>query len=178
MSTIATGLGGALTGLCLGAAGLLIYTQVPRLGEHGLLLTFAFIGILYGLVELQIIRVLGISSPWQVPRDWVSSSRWGLVIFGFITGLGFLTKAPFVTFTAFLLWTLLIGSPIIGFLLGAAYGLSRALFAISIPACSKDYSQLVSRVQSIRQGIPTWHRVSGVALMGASATAILLAIVT
>jgi hypothetical protein len=115
-------------GAVLGAAG-------SRLvGSHTLsvLTGVALAGI---MLEAKILPVTPPQRNWLVPRDW--PTRFGKVggyaLWGAVLGVGMLSYVPFASYHVFLTCVFLSGSADAGALLGALYGLGRALASV-VPA--------------------------------------------
>jgi len=77
--------------------------------------------------EVGLIRLPLPSRSWQVPSAWLRAGPFrSAVAYGVVMGLGFLTRAPFATYHAAVLWAFLSGSLVQGATVGAAFGLARA----------------------------------------------------
>jgi len=116
-------LGGATTGLVLGAVGSLL-PALPVLLLAGLVCLAA------AVADLGPRRLPG--GHRQVDEDWLTRYRGWVYGFGFgyQLGLGVVTVVTSAATYALLALAVLSGSPVVGLALGAAFGLARALPAL------------------------------------------------
>ncbi len=120
--------GGSLVGLALGLLGMAaasVLTQAP------LAIAAVTTAIAYALADFGFIRLPKAGRHWQVPRRWLSElpTTKAFLFFGILLGIGFLTAAPYASFTSLLALEVGTGSPVAGAVCGAAYGLGRG-FAV------------------------------------------------
>jgi len=118
---VASLLGGATTGLVLGAVGSLL-PALPVLLLAGLVCLAAAVADL---------------APWRLPgghrqvdEDWLTRYRGWVYGFGYQLGLGVVTVVTSAATYALLALAVLTGSPAAGLALGAVFGLARALPAL------------------------------------------------
>jgi len=120
-------LGGALTGLVLGTAGLLVAAVLPAPARLGLAALACTLAAAADVLATRGRRLPGGSR--QVDEDWLTRYR-GWVYgggFGFQLGLGVVTIVTSAATYALLALIVLSGGPLPGVLLGLAFGLVRGL---------------------------------------------------
>lgn len=118
-------LGGALVGATAGAVGALLTAGFdPRV----VALVVATMLTLYALRDLRGLPIPAAGRHWQVPRRWQRAMPATATFFayGALLGAGFLTIAPYASFTALLVLEIGLGSVAVGAALGVAYGAGRA----------------------------------------------------
>lgn len=100
----------------------------PDLIKYTLLLGLL---IAYVFHELGIIKLKVPQHHWQIPESWVNySPKLNMFIWGIILGPGIFTYIPHSTFYILYLYIGLFNEPIVGFIFGAVYGLSRVMPSI------------------------------------------------
>lgn len=79
--------------------------------------------------ELGMARFQWPQSSWAVPRDWRLLRPRVIVgmLYGFLLGMGWTTRVPISTFYVVAVWSVLCGSPGLGALAMATFGLGRAV---------------------------------------------------
>lgn len=157
--------GGAVaTGATLGGAGYI----VSRVVDARLIIAIAsMVAIAYGLMDLGLWQLPSAGRHWQVPRVWLAELPLPLtyLLFGILLGLGFLTVAPFGTFTALLAFEFATASPTGGALVGAMYGGGRGLGLLSGQLYIWRAAALAptTAVPTLIGRMPAWRRVVAVA---------------
>ncbi len=138
----ATG-GGALLGLLFAFAGRILSPPTEVLPVA------AVLTLLYALREVGIVHLPAIDRIAAVPFAW--RVRFGAVraswLYGLALGFGFSARTPFVSFHMVLLWLILLGDPVLGLVVGATYGMTRALiplFALALSPHSGSHADLLS----------------------------------
>lgn len=136
-----------------------------RLAVVNVLLSVALTG--YALREAGTIRLPLLTSVWQVPRAWsrLDPMRAG-VLYGALMGLGFPTRAPFASYHAIVLWTILVGDLGFGIAVGGAFGVGRAI-ALVLPrlrARRQNVDGYVERTEWLFHRVALVRTVNAVAL--------------
>ena len=166
--------GGVVLGTVTGAAGWLLYAiAAPTV-------TVTAAAAAAGAVVAFLSDATGVAVPSlhrQVNEDWLTTYR-GWVYgagFGFQLGVGVATIIPTAA-TYLLLWlAVLSGSPVLGGIIGGAFGLVRGLSILAArqvrtPAALRDLMRKMSE-----RAVPA-HRMVVVGQMGAAAAAVLVAV--
>ena len=154
-------LGGATTGLVLGAVGALL-PALPALVLGGA------VCLLAAAADLAPARVPGGSR--QVDEDWLSRYR-GWVYgagFGYQLGLGVVTVVTSAATYAVLALALLTQSPAAGLLLGAVFGAARALPALLLRQVD-SHARIRALAASLERRAPLAHRTTAAALVAGGA---------
>jgi len=126
---VASTLAGGLVGAAVGWLGSVLRLVVPF---PVLVVLVILVAIGYALHENGILHLPHPERQWQVPNKWaVRRPILGAIAFGLTIGAGIFTFIPFTSFYLLLAWELLLGNPLAGALLGATYGLARALPVIT-----------------------------------------------
>ena len=154
-------LGGATTGLVLGAAGSLL-PVLPVLLLAGVVCVAAAVADL---------------GPWRLPgghrqvdEDWLTRYRGWVygVGFGFQLGLGVVTVVTSAATYALLALAVLTGSPLAGLALGAAFGLARAVPALVLARAQTHHEIRTMAAGLALQALPVARATAGaLALSGA-----------
>lgn len=134
---IGAAIGGAVLG---GLAGLLGW--VFAFGSAGTELGAALM-LLYALRELQVIRLPLIDRLAAVPFEWRlrfgrEKAAW---LYGLSLGFGFTARTPFASFHIMLFWLIVLHNPALTAIIGAAYGISRAMIPLVTYLIWSDGSQ-------------------------------------
>ncbi len=160
---------GALVGALAGGGGMLLRTLVPF---PVLLGAVALLALAYALHEWGVLRLPHPERAWQVPNAWaVRRPILGAAAFGVVIGTGFLTYIPFTSYYLVLGWEILLGQPLAGALVGAAYGLARALPVILGARVTLQGGQMADLHLGIMQAGPRLHRLAGLVLLITAAAA-------
>jgi hypothetical protein len=131
-SLYSLGLAGAsaVVGYGIGLVGLLFRQATgwtPPLWIAGAL------ALLFSLREVGVIKFPIPQRKWQVPISWVHKHRYlGSLAYGVTIGLGYLTYIPYPGFWILQAISFLSATPWVSTLLGALYGLGRALPVLTV----------------------------------------------
>jgi len=150
-------LGGATTGLVLGAVGALL-PAVPALVLGGCACLLA------AVADLLPGRLPG--GHRQVDEDWLARYRGWVygVGFGYQLGLGVVTVVTSAATYAVLALALLTQSPAAGLLLGAVFGAARALPSLALRHVD-SHSQIRAFAAGLERQAPLAHRATAAALV-------------
>ena len=167
-------LGGVTTGAVLGLLGSPLVGLLPATAVLGLA---AAACLAAGALDLSRVRLPG--GARQVDEDWLSRYRGWVygVGFGYQLGLGVVTVVTSAATYAFLLVALLSGGPLAGALLGAAFGLARALPALGLRRAT-DPERLRSLARRLERRARTAARATAVVLLSGGAALTLGAVLT
>lgn len=125
--TMGSIVGGVLAGVFFGLSGVLL---VPSLGTYQSLLPLVVgvLAIAYAMHELHLVSLPYPQRKRQVPSQWRHAFHpyFTAGIFGLLLGTGFITFIPTATYYIVSLAVILHNSPILGVLVFATYGASRA----------------------------------------------------
>lgn len=120
---------------------------------------------LYSLRELNLVQVPAPQFSRQVPETWRFRFRPGVaaLLYGLGLGVGFGTRVPVSTFYAVVLWATLLGSPTLGAVGMAVFGLGRALPLLCMaPLVDNGYAP--ARFESLIRLKPLVQVVNAIAL--------------
>ena len=164
-------LGGAVTGLVLGTAGLGVAAVLPAPARLSLAALACALAATADLLAGRGRRLPGGSR--QVDEDWLTRYR-GWVYgagFGFQLGLGVVTIVTSAATYALLALAVLSGGPLPGLLLGLAFGLVRAL-----PLLALRRVEAPQQLRAAAQGLAARAAIAGraaVAVLTAASTVLL-----
>lgn len=136
------------------------------------------LALLFSLRELGLIRFPIPQRKWQVPISWVHKHRYaGALAYGLTIGLGYLTYIPYPGFWILQALSLFSAAPSLASLLGAVYGLGRALpvLAVGIQGSSQMSSAPLNLFAFVLERQRSWRWFS-VTLLGGSGLVFLLQI--
>ncbi len=159
-------LGATLLGTLLGVAGMY---PVHWIGIDHAVIVVAIALCIFGLIDLQVLRVPRIQRDAQVPEWW----RWHFApevssaLYGAMLGAGVLTKISFANFYAIMVWSLFSGSVTAAILIMGTYGLCRALPVVIVAWLYESPGQ-IERL--------TWRLVGFHRLIGALGGTLLLVV--
>lgn len=125
---VASVAGGLLFGASLGILGTVATALIGAAMPQFILMLLGLCGVVFALVDLGVLPVTVPTLHRSVPQRWwlrYGPTR-GAVAYGAVLGMGVTTFIPFASFYMLLVGALLLG-PVAGGLIGAAYGLGRAL---------------------------------------------------
>ena len=122
----ASTLASAVFGAMLGAVGQVLLGGGRPLAVTALLL--AICAALLAIIDLDIVTIRTPTLLRSVPQIWWVryGPTWGALVYGGVLGLGITTMVPFAGFYLPLIASMLLG-PVGGGLIGASYGLGRAV---------------------------------------------------
>jgi len=156
--------GSALTGLILGATGLILQTSL-HWEITALASALAFLATLGGLRDLKLLAFWLPSRCWQVPQSWKRfppSVMAGL--FGFGIGMGVLTRIPFASFYVVLLACLGLANIPVGVGLMALYGTTRALTVALVARGQNSAINPRERIETVARLSPVAGYLDGLVL--------------
>lgn len=159
--------GATCLGCLLGAIGMLIPWHTLRIDQRSTeLVASGLVGLLYSIRELGIFQVRVPQSTWQVPEVWrrVLPPRASSLIYGLALGFGVATRIPVSTFYVVVVWAVLLGSPLLGGLGMAAFGLGRASPLMWMAWVLNSNDDTFRHMSVLRQWQPGVHIVNGLAL--------------
>lgn len=118
------GLGAGIVAIPLGLAGWALAEVMPT---TQMLLIAAVLAAAFGLRDLGLPGIPFFRSTRQLPRRLLDSlpPRWAYFLSGVLLGTGLLTVSPYASFTAVLLFELLVGSVSGAMVVGMAYAFGR-----------------------------------------------------
>lgn len=169
---LASMLGGALLGAAMGSAGAGLRQVVPF---ATLAAGAAVLAAAYSLHEAGWLRLPQPERRWIVPNAWiVRRPLLGAAAFGIILGAGVFSFIPFTSFYLLLAWEILVAHPAAGALLGAAYGLARALPVITGGVITLRGGTVIPVHLGVLGAAPRLHRATGGLLLALAAVALTL----
>lgn len=130
LHTVGYVLGGVAIGTILGAAGAMLAHVISR-DSHKILMFGipTLLSLICSAGEIGLINLEWPQSRWAVPANWrVLMPRTIVVwLYGFLLGLGWITRVPVGTFYVAAAWSFACGKTTVGALTMATFGLGRAL---------------------------------------------------
>lgn len=159
--------GAAWIGSLLGTIGMAIpWHTVSARQEVVTLMVTGAVSALYSTHELGFIRAPVLSSRWQVPRGWTTQlpPKVTALAYGIGLGIGVATAIPVATFYVIIIWAMLVGSPLLGALILAAFGLGRALPLVLMGSWLQNGDESVRLLRVLHRWQPTVHLLNGLAL--------------
>jgi hypothetical protein len=129
-------LGSTLLGFAVGATGFAVrwlFDIEYRIATPAMLLPIAVVAMLGGLHDLGFISVRLPGPTTQLPRFWMDvlgPYKTGF-LWGFFVGLAQKTRVGYSLYYVMILWILLVGSPVLGALVMATYGLTNGLLLVT-----------------------------------------------
>jgi hypothetical protein len=124
---LASGLGGAIIGLAVAAA-----VGLSHMGPGTRMALLALIGLAYGTAEMGLLRLPLPQTGRQVPAMWRYRFRHRATaaLYGLVLGTGVATRVASAAFVGVLAASALLGDPVLGAAVMAAYGTTRALSVV------------------------------------------------
>lgn len=121
------------------------------------------IGLLFSLMELDLVRLRLPQSRWQVPASWflLLGAPAAAFAYGGVLGMGLPTRITVATFYVPVIWALLSGRPLTGVLALAGYGVGRIL---SLKLMGNNVPDLAERSRQLRRWRVLVHVVNGALL--------------
>ncbi len=122
--------GASCLGALLGLIGAVLPKQVMTLGPSiSAFVASGFVSLLYSVRELDLIQVPAPQFRRQVPSKWrlLLPPRVTALFYGLELGWGLTIRISVTTFYVAAIWAIMSGSPILGALCMAMFGLGRAL---------------------------------------------------
>lgn len=154
-------------GALLGVVGSSLGFERQFLDARTVTLTLAASHLMLAHRELGVIRFPLPQSRWQVPREWLRMMPPPIaaLTYGTALGVGVLTRINTSTFYAVLAWTLLMGTPSLGAIVFAAFGLGRLLPVVLLVATGRnDWDRTVRLVASVDPWWPAAQLLNGLTL--------------
>ena len=132
--------GGALIGLVLGFAGLLLRSALGDTLDTVFVIAIPAALVYAASVDLGLLRVRQITSERQTPGSWPCSLGHypGIFGWGFDLGLGITTRIPYQSLLVLPLAALLVGNLGAAVAITTAYGASRALAVVAAVSAGGD----------------------------------------
>jgi hypothetical protein len=166
MFSMSAGIGGSAIGAILALAGQEMWkAHSPFISERWAV--FALVAAFYSLHEFGIFRLPCPQRAWQVPPSWrVHLPPWVTASsYGFLLGMGVLTRIPVSTFYLLLVWCLFAAHPAqVGPVFGI-YGLSQGLPLLFVGWSGESWdrvSEIAVKSWSFRTLV---HKVNAAVLM-------------
>lgn len=123
--------------------------------------------IALALREFGVYRLRLPESRWQVPRRWRSvQARLVAPSYGFLLGSGVLTRLGSGVFYVVVGWVLLMGSPALGAMSLAAFGIGRVLPLLALQVVAEDFQHAVRWERVLHQWRVAIEVVNGLAMSG------------
>jgi cytochrome c biogenesis protein CcdA len=124
------------------------------------------VGLLYSIRELGLFQVPVLQATRQVPELWrhVLPPQVASLLYGLGLGFGLATRIPVGTFYVAVIWSILVGNPLLGAVGMAAFGLGRALPLMWMAWSFNSNEQTFRLMRILPRWQPVVHLVNGVAL--------------
>ncbi len=162
-------LGGTVFGTLLGAVGAVLQkiSGISR-GDPSLPLIAGLACLSLGARELRLCRLPYPQSTWQVPIGWRRMPVFLMsFLYALVLGTGVATRIPTSSFILVSLWVLLQGDTRLGAIVGAAFGIGRAVpFAVGWRL--KNSVSLDRFLELVSGSSATMNVITGLALSGAA----------
>ena len=159
--------GASLTGGMFGLVGFGIHSMFPQLSRSSnQLLILGIACLIYSFRELELLRLPSRKFFRQVPSKYrlTMSPKCLAFVYGLELGAGITTYVPTNTFYVVVLWALLVGSPQLGALGMAAYGIGRGVPMLWLGLNRKTASDGGALMGSLQPLKPAVHYVNGLLL--------------
>lgn len=164
---IGTIAGAGSFGALLGTVGSSLGLERQFLETRAIALTLGAGHLMLAHRDLGVIRFPLPQSRWQVPRAWLRMMPRPIaaLAYGTALGVGVLTRINTSTFYAVLAWALLIGTPSLGAIVFAAFGLGRLMPVVALVATGRnDWDRTVRWVGLVDPWWPAAKLLNGLAL--------------
>jgi cytochrome c biogenesis protein CcdA len=140
--------------------------SLPALASAGLVLALAVAHVGYAGHEFELWRLPLPQSSWQVPRTW--QRRMPALAVSFLYGatlsLGVLTRVTSSAFYIVLLWVIVLGSPWMGAVIMAGYGIGRIVPVLALFLAARDLEHAYRGIDAITPWRPLMRIVNGLLL--------------
>jgi hypothetical protein len=160
--------GAGLLALIVGLLGAGLHALLPGVGVEFAVVALGAAALLFGLHELNVVRLPAPQVGWQVPASWMGRSRLlGNTLYGLVLGAGIFTFIPFASFYLLLGIELVAGAVDLraALALGMVYGLMRGIPAVLGGIAMLRLRNPVPVSDWLIARLGRWHALNALALL-------------
>ena len=160
--------GAGLLALIVGLLGAGLHALLPGVGVEFAVVALGAAALLFGLHELNVVRLPAPQVGWQVPASWMGRSRLlGNTLYGLVLGAGIFTFIPFASFYLLLGMELVVGAVDLraAVALGMVYGLMRGIPAVLGGIAMLRLQNPVPVSDWLIARLGRWHALNALALL-------------